>query len=144
MGDLVNLFRPRPKGFYTKGDPRFTSYVEKLWRIANAAASLPIDQAPDRMFVSSEDYEAILAELKAQYEAPSESPGYLIFGKKWPFRVFNAGTNDLATINRMNESTPGAIDFGDRLRQFATTPDPLLLDTSPNAHAVDDGPLITK
>lgn len=115
---LDNLFRVRPPTFYLPGDPRSTNYVEACWRIATTAASLPAYQRPDRMYFSASDYGQIVAELKAQYDAPEDDPPYLIFGKHSPFMVLNAGTDDMAVVNRMNRDTPGAIDFAERAKQF--------------------------
>ncbi len=105
---------------YELGDPRETKYVEKCWRLANVAAGLPVDQRPTRMFLSAKDFGAIIAELRAQHDAPwhMADPPYLIFGKNPEFRVLNAGTDDEATVNRMNRDTPGAIEFVARTQQF--------------------------
>jgi hypothetical protein len=106
-------------GLYVPGDPRTTNYMEMLWRLADAAAGLPAHQRPDRMYLSATDYGAVVEELRAQHGASkTEAPGYLIFGKKATFKVLNAGTDDMATVNRMNRDTPGAVDFKARLKQF--------------------------
>lgn len=124
MSDFENFFRPRPPTFYLPGDPRGTNYVELCWRLATAAVSLPVHQRPTQMFLSATHYGALIAELRAQYDAPfgAEDPPYMIFGTDArPFKVLNAGTDDLAAVNRVNRDTPGAIDFADRLQQFEVT-----------------------
>lgn len=117
---LDNFFRPVDPTFYLPGDPRITNYIHKLQRLAFAVSGLPPHQRPNRMYLSSKDYGAVLAEARAQYDAtgPDPGPGGLVFGKRVPFSVLNAGTDDQAEVNRLNREVPGAIDFADRMRQF--------------------------
>jgi hypothetical protein len=117
---MENFYRNQHPSIYLPGDPRETKYVEKCWRLADAAAGLMVHERPDRMFISSSDFGRVIAELRAQYETPntSEVPGYLIFGKNPEFRVLNAGTDDEAEVNRLNRETPGAVDFRARVRRF--------------------------
>ncbi len=136
---MENLFRTRPRTFFSQhGDPAKTSYVEQFWRLANAAASLPDELRPTQMFLKSADYQAVIAELRAQYNAPwhMTDPPYLIFGSKAQFKVLPAGTEDQGVVNRMNSDTPGAIDFADRLKKFEVTYDQKKIDTSQNANTV--------
>jgi hypothetical protein len=104
---------------YLPGDPRTTQYVEKCWRLANASAGLAPHLRPTQMYLSAQDYGGLIAELRAQHDAPEhETPGYLIFGRRPTFKVINAGTDDEAEVNRLNRDTPGAIDFEQRIKQF--------------------------
>lgn len=113
------VFQPRQPGFYLPGDPRITNYREKIWKLADIAAGLPDRERPTQMYLSASDYGRIIAELRAQCEAPAgQAPPYLIFGKNPEFRVINAGTDDEAEVNRLNRESPGAVDFEDRTRRF--------------------------
>jgi len=105
---------------YKPGDPATTKYVEKCWRIANIAAGMPAYQRPTRMYLSATDFGAIIAELRAQHDAPwhMADPPYLVFGKNPEFRVLNAGTDSEREVNRLNNETPGAVEFTARSRQF--------------------------
>ena len=115
--DLV--FQPRQPGFYLPGDPRTTNYREKVWKLADVAAGLPQQERPTQMFLSASDYGRLIAELRAQCDAPpGPPPPYLIFGKNPQFRVINAGTDDEAEVNRLNRESPGAVDFEDRTKRF--------------------------
>jgi len=113
------VFQPREPGFYLPGDARITNYREKLWKLADVAAGLPVHERPTQMFLSATDYGYLVAELRAQCDAPpGPPPPYLIFGKKPEFRVINAGTDDEAEVNRLNRESPGAVDFEARSQQF--------------------------
>lgn len=113
------VFEQRQPGFYLPGDPRITNYREKFWKIADIVAGLPPDERPRLMYLSASDYGRLVAELRAQCDAPAnEDPGYLMFGKKDPFLVANAGTDDEAEVIRLNRESPGAVDFEDRTKRF--------------------------
>lgn len=87
-------------------DPTNTEYVLQLWTIAN------LIERNTQMYLSASQYGKVVAELRAQYDAPTDNdPPYLLMGKVPQLTVFNAGTDDEAAINRMNADTPGAIDF---------------------------------
>lgn len=105
----------KPSEIYVPGDPTTTQYVEMLWRLANAAAGLPPHQRPTHMFLPASDFGRIVSELRAQHDATGPAPGYLIFGKNTTFKVYNAGTDSVMEVNRLNRETPGAIDFADRV-----------------------------
>lgn len=98
--------------------PANTEYEQNIWRLADAAAGLPIYQRPDRMYLSATHYGQLLDEMRESRVTPKDMPPYLIFGKNTEFRVLNAGTDDEAEINRLNRETPGAIEFSDRVKQF--------------------------
>jgi hypothetical protein len=110
-----------PSALVTPGDPRITRYNEYIWQLANLASALPLHLAPNRMFLSSRDFAALIAELRENHADESQhyaDPTYVIYGKKPEFKVINAGTDDDVEVNRMNQETPGAMDFVARAQQF--------------------------
>ncbi len=109
--------------FYLPGDPRGTKYVEQLWLIAGLL------ERPTKMYLTATHYGRVIAELRAQHNAPQlTAPDELKFGKTahthdatrrtYELAVVNSGTEDEAWVNALNRDTPGAIDFQDKMRRL--------------------------
>lgn len=91
------------------GDPSETEFVLQLWTIAG------LIERNTQIYLTATHYGQVVEECWAQYNAPRNNvPPYLILGKSPQLTVFNAGTDDVAEVNRKNRDTPGAIDFQDK------------------------------
>ena len=99
---------------YIPGDPRTTMYVKQIMVIASVVARKTV------MYVTAQHWRLIAAELDAQYMDSLVDPkGPIPWRISSEFRigkvtVVNAGTENEQTVNRMNEDTPGAVDYIDR------------------------------